>query len=273
MSTFSCVLIALLLCVVANAQTGSHSAAQIFNGALYYVNTSTLTDGVWVNTGAGKIGNIVYAPAFQGALYGNMSVSYGHNLPSTSDCTTVLNDFSGYTGGYTVFPEENPPYIEHYPIVSSNPISGHTQAGIVARRYYSTYDNDNLVSLGQDVTTSNLYWYRDFPFPPPPTCTLAASVAVSGASWLSGGYTFQQYTLTVTNVGEVAATSAEVVINLGGSATIDSSWNLAQVSGTTYTVSLYSGLAVGAQQSSSGFIVKGSGTVSVAVIPTNVVCN
>jgi hypothetical protein len=64
---------------------------------------SALTNGVWVNTGVGKIGNIVYAPAYPGALFGNMSVAYGNVLPATTDPTTALDDFSGYTGGYLFF--------------------------------------------------------------------------------------------------------------------------------------------------------------------------
>jgi hypothetical protein len=55
-----------------------------------------------VNTAVGKIGNIMYSPAYPGALFGNMSVAYGHDLPSTSTCEEVLTDFSGYTGGYPI---------------------------------------------------------------------------------------------------------------------------------------------------------------------------
>jgi hypothetical protein len=264
-------LVAAILCF-AVALAGRHSAAEIFNGALYYVNTTTLTNGEWINAGVGKIGNIAYSPAYPGALFGNVSVGYGNVLDSSVDCTTALTSYSGYTGGYRVFPELG--YVEHYPIVSSNPINGHTPINSVARRFYTTYEDDNLVVLGQDPTSSRLYWRKNFPFPAVgSSCTLAASVSAVGNSWISGGYSWQQYQLTVTNVGEQAITSARVALNVGGDAQISSSWNIASAGQNLYTVSIPAGLASGASSNSAGFIARGNGIVTVSADPNGVVCN
>jgi hypothetical protein len=42
----------------------------------------------------------MYAPAYPGALFGNMSVVYGIVHDSSVTCETALTDFSAYTGGY-----------------------------------------------------------------------------------------------------------------------------------------------------------------------------
>jgi hypothetical protein len=264
---------ALLFASVVRA--GRHAASEIFNGALYYVNTSTIQNGVWVNTGVGKIGNIVYAPAYPGALFGNMSVGYGTPfLPTNSECMTVLSDFSGYTGGYRVFPEANPPYIEHYPIVNSNVINGNTQAGLVAKRFFQSFEDDNLVFLGANPANSRLFWRRNFPFPSAgSSCTATASVQATGNSWVSGGATYQQYSLKVTNIGDAVITAVDVVFNFGGEARIDSSWNISPKGANTYSVALPAGLAIGSTSSSSGFIVRGSGSVTVSAPPSATVCN
>jgi hypothetical protein len=264
-------LVAAILCF-SFALAGRHSAAEIFNGALAYVNTTTLVNGVWVNTGVGKIGNIAYSPAFQGALYGNVTVAYGNVLDSSVSCTTALESYSSYTGGYQVFPELG--YVEHYPYVRSNPINGATPINVVGRRYYTTYEDDNLVVLGQNPTASRLHWRRNFPFPAAGSaCTFTISVSPSGSSWVSGGYSWQQYSLTITNSGEQTITFARIALNLGGGSEISSSWNIAHAGQNLYTVSLPAGLAVGQSSSSAGFIARGSGIVTVSADLSGSVCN
>jgi hypothetical protein len=262
-----------LMCGVSHAAlTTRHSLAEIFNGALYYVNTTSLVNGEWINVGAGKIGNIIYAPAFPGALYGNMTVAYGHVLPSTSTCETVLTDFSGYTGGYEVFPEKG--WVEHYPILNSNVINGQTPAGLVHVRRISTYEDDNLIAIGNNPAVSRLFWRRNFPFPPQGSaCTVAASVTPVGNSWVSGGATFQQYALTISNNGDRIVTAADVQFSFGGSAAIQSSWNLNSLGANTYSVALPAGVAIGGNSNSAGFIVKGSGSVTVSAPPAATICN
>jgi hypothetical protein len=270
----------LFFCLVAyvSAQSGRHSAAEIFNGAFFFVNGTAIVNGTATATKdptlGPLLGNLVYAPAYPGALFGNMSVVFGNDLPSNSTCAQVISLVSAYTGPYTVYPDANPPYVVHFPIITNNPINGHTPKDVPAIRYYNTYEDDNLLSVTSLLPTpSSLYWSRNFPFPPAPTCTLAASVTASGSGWDSGDVSYQQYTLDVTNVGESSITTATITINLAPTQSISASWNIQLISGNTYSVALYSGLAVGASQSSAGFIVAGAGSVTVAVPPDGTVCN
>jgi hypothetical protein len=260
-----------LLSIITLAFAGRHSPAEIFNGAYYFVNSSQIINGVPVSTGGGKVGNIMYIPAYPGALFGNMSVVYGLVYDSSATCTQALTGFSAYTGGYQVFPELG--YVAHYPFIVSNPISGHTPNNLPAIRYYQSYDDDNLISVESRPDESFLFWGRDFPFPTGPSCTLTVAVSATGNSWVENGVSHQQYTLTVTNIGDSTVTAAQVIINLGASASISSSWNLQQVQGNQYSVSLFGGLAAGQSSNSAGFIVAGAGTVTAGVPPSNVVCN
>jgi len=268
--------IALMLTVSNAALTTRHSLAEIFNGALYYVNTTALNaNGDWVNLGIGKIGNIIYAPAFPGALYGNMSVAYGTpDLPQSSECMAVLSDFSGYTGGYEVFPEKG--WVEHYPLLNSNAISGQTPAGAVHVRRIATYEDDNLIAIGNNPDRQRLYWRRNVPFAPEnAACTVSASINAVGNAWVSGGKTFQQYSLTLTNVGDRIVTGAQVQFSFGADAAIDSAWNMQQsaTSPNTYTVALPAGIAIGGSSNAAGFIAKGAGSITVATPPSATLCN
>jgi len=272
------ILIVLVL-LLATAYAGRHSAADIFNGAFYFVNASAIVNGVQVATrdpslGA-LIGNIMYAPAFPGALYGNMSVAYGNDLPSNTTQANALSLFSAYTGPYEVFPDAKPyPYVVHYPIITNNPINGKTVKNVPAVRYYTMYEDDNLLQINslQPPQTSYLYWRRNFPFPAAPLCTVSASVSAVGSGWLSNGVYNQQYSLTLTNVGESEVLTAQVAINLAPGQSISSSWNLNLVSGNIYSVPIYSPLAVGQSVSSAGFFVSGTGIVSVGVPTSGATC-
>lgn len=173
-----------------------------------------MRNGEWINAGVDKIGNIVYAPAYPGALFGNMTVAYGRVLPQNSTCELVLTDFSGYTGGYPsfliyytslflsfilsslsymlyfyytsillsllrtfslvfffsfallvgmvllfwiryrVFPENG--WVEHYPILNSNVINGQTPAGLVHVRHIATFEDDNLIAIGNNPSVSSM---------------------------------------------------------------------------------------------------------------------
>eukprot|EP00026_Physarum_polycephalum_P013069 Phypoly_transcript_13437.p1 GENE.Phypoly_transcript_13437~~Phypoly_transcript_13437.p1 ORF type:complete len:275 (+),score=47.23 Phypoly_transcript_13437:237-1061(+) len=272
------IILVVLFSLLGCALGGRHSPAEIFNGALYFVNGSQIVNGVSVPTRDPSLGpllgNIMYAPAYPGALFGNMSVVFGNKQGTNATDQALLSLISAYTGPYTVFPDADPPYVLHHPIISNNPVSGHTAQDVDAKRYYRTYEDDNLVEVISTVpTNSSLMWRRDFPFPPAPTCLLAASVTATGNSWSADGVTHQQYTLTVRNAGESRISSADVTLNLGGTQTITSSWNLRLESGSTYSVALYSGLAPGDSSSAAGFITAGAGTVTVAVPPSSTVCN
>lgn len=270
-----CLFLSCILSLAGNAFAGRHSAAEIFNGALYFVN-GTGPGGVATKDPANGpfLGNLIYAPAYPGALFGNMSVCFGNQQTANSTEEQVLSLISAYTGPYQVFPDANPPYVIHYPIITNNPINGHTAQGVPALRYYESFEDDNLVNVLSLVpTVSGLFWRRNFPFPPAPACTLAASLTAAGSAWVSNGESFQQYTLAVSNVGEVTITSAQVTINLAPGQTIQSSWNIQLISDTTYSVALYSGLAVGASSNSAGLIIGGTGSLTVAVPTTGTVCN
>jgi hypothetical protein len=266
MNKFTVLCLALCLSVV----FAKRPAAEIFNGAYSYFNSSKIINGVNTLGGVGKIGTIMYAPAFPGALYGNMSVCYGTVMNSSNTPNEALSGFSAYTGPYVVNEEEG--FVTHYPIIVSNPISGFAARGVPQVRYYDSFNNDNLIYVNSRTEQTYIYWARINPFPEPPTCTLSATVTRS-SSWVSGGSTFQQYSLVLKNTGDSTITSAQVTFNLGSSIAIDSSWNMAQVSGNTYSVALFSGLARGKTSTSVGFITKGTGPFSVAVPPSATVCN
>jgi hypothetical protein len=257
--------VALMICVSQAALTTRHSFAEIFNGAYYYVNTTSLRNGEWINAGVDKIGNIIYAPAYPGALFGNMTVAYGRVLPQNSTCELVLTDFSGYTGGYRAFPNAERPYVAHYPILNSNVINGQTPAGLEHIRYVSTYEDDNLIAIGNNPAASRLFWRRNFPFPPQgAACTVSAVIKADGNSWVSGGVSFQKYKLSLSNNGDRTVTGLKLQFSFGGSIQIDSSWNLQLLGNDLYEVSIPAGISINGSNEFAGFITKGSGSVSVA---------
>jgi hypothetical protein len=181
----------------------------------------------------------MYVMAYPGALFGNMSVCYGNDLPSTTTEADALSLFSAYTGPYSfssplfshlihllpfhspslflfsispslvffydefryeVFPDATPyPYVIHYPIITNNPIDRKTKKDEPTVRYYTMFEDDNLLQINSDEPpeTSYLYWRRNFPFPPPPPCTLAASVSADGSGWESDSVYYQQYPIIV----------------------------------------------------------------------------
>lgn len=274
MKSIIIITIILILSIGCIVNAGRHSAADIFNGSFYFVNASAMVNGQQVATrdpSLGQlIGNIMYAPAYPGALYGNMTVAYGNDLASNVNQSIALSMFSAYTGPYEVFPDATPyPYVVHHPIITNNPINGKTVKNVPATRYYNMFEDDNLLQINSLMPpqTSYLYWRRNFPFPAAPACTVSASISASGSGWLSGGVWFQQYTLTVTNVGQSQVLSTQVAINLAPSQSISSSWNIAFVSGNVYNVPIYSPLAIG-ESTTAGFILAGTGVASVGV-PTS----
>lgn len=263
--------VAVLLCLgVVLADPCLHSPAEIFSTAYRFEIQRNLVNGQFVEAGQGKLGNIMYVPAYPGALYGNMSVAFGYNSKPTDPPAQIIANFSAYTGGYQVFPDLG--YVAHYPIINSNP-NGHTPINTPAIRYYQCFENDNLISVESRPDASFLFWRRNFPFPPAPTCTASAGVSAVGQPWVSGGASHQQYSLNIHNVGDRTITTLRVTFNLSGSLAISQSWNMNFVSGTTYTVNLPAGLASGQTDSSAGFITSGSGSISVAVAPADVTCN
>jgi len=203
--------ITLLLVTLAVAYTNAqfHSAAELFNGAYSWVHLQT-PQGQLQNLD--KIGNIGYWPAYPGALYGNMTVSYGTpGFGPSSACATVMTDFSSYTGGYQVFPNGNGnglgPYVEHYPIISSNPINGKTPVGVPAPRYYHLYEDDTLLDVCSFSGTAPnfvpgncLRWRRNFPLPGPGKPNASVKLTRSGG-WSSNGVNYNQYQVTITNTG------------------------------------------------------------------------
>jgi len=265
-------LVALAFVLCFSAVLGARSAAEIFQGSFSFINSSQVVDGVHIPVSVGRIGTINYYPAFPGALYGNMSVVYGipREQDPNLDCLATLNGFSAYTGPYQVFEKEG--YVAHYPIVTSNPKTGHTPNNVPAIRYFQSYDNDNIISVESRPDITFIYWRRVFPFPAGPACTVSAVATPSGNSWVENGVSKQVYTLTVQNTGASVVTGAQVQINLPATASIVSSWNLV-ASGNYYTVPVYSGLAPGQTSTSAGFIVAGASNVNVAVPPTLTVCN
>lgn len=274
--------LALLFFFVSVAFAARRSAAELFNGSYYFINSTRLdANGNFVlgrdETLGPLLGNIMYAPAYPGALFGNMTVAYGNDLPQNTSCATALEQFSGYTGPYEVFPNgtaENPwPFVLHNPIITNNPINGRTPKG-PAVRYYDTYDNDNLlrINAARPPGVSYLYWRRNFPFPAGPACTLSASVVKSGEGWIDQGTFYQQYSLNIQNTGESSVISTQVAINLAPGQTIINAWNIEHVSGNIYSVPIYSPIAVGGAVSTAGFIVSGTGIIYVGVPTSSTTC-
>jgi hypothetical protein len=46
------------------------------------------------------LGNLVYAPAYPGALFGNMSVVFGNKLNASASCADIIALIGAYTGPY-----------------------------------------------------------------------------------------------------------------------------------------------------------------------------
>jgi len=128
------------------------------------------------------LGNIMYAPAYPGALFGNMSVVFGNDLSNTTTCNDAITLVSAYTGPYQVFPDANPPYVVHFPIITNNPINGHTPKDVNNIRVYETFEDDMLLKVtSTQPTVSSLFWRRNFPYSNVTTTSSSAStIKLSG---------------------------------------------------------------------------------------------
>lgn len=267
-----------LLLAVACVNAQYRSAVELFNGAYSFVHLETPQGQI---QSTDKIGNIGYWPAYPGALYGNMSVSYGTpGFGPSSSCPVVMSDFSSYTGGYAVWPNGDGnglgPFVEHYPIISSNPINGKTPVGVPARRYYRVSEFDTLLDVqgivgspGAWTPQNTLRWRRNFPFPRPGQPDATIKITKTN-SWSSGGINYNQYSVTLTNTGGTSLNNAVVELSLGPNSALTSSWNLNKVSGTynNYNAPLW-GLAPGATSTAAGFIVSGNGIPYIGLNPFN----
>jgi hypothetical protein len=121
------------------------------------------------STRPNTVGNIMYAPAYSGAYFGNMSVGYGQLVDPNIECTEALTSFSGYTGAYYLFPEDG--YVEHYPLITSNPTnSSFTKRDTVVQRFYFFYENDLFFEVQSNPDVSPISsmgfssYYFFFPF-------------------------------------------------------------------------------------------------------------
>lgn len=267
-----------LIFAIACVNAQYRSAAELFDGAYSFVHRATPTGEI---NSVGKIGNIGYWPAFPGALYGNMSVSYGTpGFGPSTPCATVMSDFSSYTGGYEVFPNGDGnglgPFVEHYPIISSNPINGNTPVGVPARRYFRMSEFDTLLDVQGIVGTpgawtyqNTLRWRRNFPFPRPGERDATVKIHKTNG-WSSGGINYNQYTVTIVNTGGRPINNAVIELSLGPNSAMSQSSNFNKVSGTynQYNAPLW-GLASGSTSTSASFTVTGNGIPYAGLNPAN----
>jgi len=267
----------LIVCLATATLAQNRSPAEIFDGSYNFQYTTQQTaPGVRVTLNVGKIGNIGYWPAYHGALYGNMSVTFGTpDLPTSTTCDFVMSDFASYTGSYTVFPQGDGdgrgPFVQHLPILNSNPINGHTPAGIPSNRYYVMTGNDvNMELFNYDANNGTLMWQRNFPYPPPGAKQVTATLTSrTGSSWVANGVEFGVYDLIVVNTGAVPVSAATVDISFGPGVSVTSSWGLSRLgTSNSYIAQLY-GLLAGATSSSNGLILEGPAGFTTPSIGVN----
>lgn len=67
-----------------------------------FINNTNVQTGISTFTN-GSRGLIIYAPAYPGATYGNMSVNFGEAPKNVSDPASLLSSFIAYGGGYLIF--------------------------------------------------------------------------------------------------------------------------------------------------------------------------
>lgn len=214
-------------------------------------------------------GVIIYTPAYPGALYGNMSVSYTTISPSlitsTMDYAAAVSSYSSYFGAYQLYPSLG--YVTHTITQNNNPYNtSRSQRGAVNVRYVVFDNNDNNLTITSTVPpTSYLHWTRPFPTRTADCTASVTLVARSGSSWTASDGFHQVYDVSVINTGSATITSLTVNIIFSSTSSIGSYWNLQNV-GTSdqsiYSVSLFGGLAAGATSTSSGFIANGSGSIT-----------
>jgi len=248
----------LVFCLFVASSSGERTIGELLNGYFRILNYSVYSNGAWV----GKYthnphGSIVYVPSYPGALVGNMSVCFGEDTQGATPYTPaqVLDGMVAYTGPYQIEPENG--RVAHRIILITNPYSALTHVGGDNYRYYSFFDNDNILRLFVDQG-ADLYWERVNKFP---ACDVSAQLSSRGNPWFSEGAYYSVFDATISNNG-AALTSVNVRIQ----GTISSSWGLTLISDNLYSVDLYSGLSTGGSVT-PGFIA--AGTVSVTIVATS----
>lgn len=271
-----------ILCFATACLAQYRSPAEIFDGSYHFVYTTQqrTPGGPRVITNTDRIGNIGYWPAYKGALYGNMSVVFGvPDLPDTIPCLDALSKHTAYTGPYTVNPigdgDGRGPYVAHFPLINSNPITTHTVPGAIAKRYYemSNFDVD-LTLYNYDANNGTLLWRRNFPYPRPADKAVSVSLVLrSGSQWVANGVTSGVYDLVFTNTGAVALSAATVEFSFASGVSISSSWGLSRLGTSDSYVAQLHGLQPGQSYSGNGAIISGPAgfnTPSVGVNPASV---
>jgi len=263
------ILFALLLCIGFTVAQDLAKTLALLDGCFAFVNDTDLTTGLQSDTNSPR-GLIIYAPAYKGASYGNMSVMFGQ-APAGTDPASMLASFIAYAGGYQVDVTAGN-IVHHYPNISSNAAAG---PGSDVVRHFQFLDNGNYLNLVTEAATSSnghagsLYWKRCFPILTTDQCSATVSlIARAGSQWYSNGVNNQLYDIQITNNGASQLSSLSFHIVTSG-ASITQSWNIAHQSGDIYSATSPSAFTAGASSTDAGFVLSGtnlSPSISIAAI-------